>query len=66
MKKNTVKKNTGLMFLNKEYEIKHCIYCGATFKDFDEVLKHVGTKHRDQDEHDAYLPVEGGTIHDDK
>lgn len=54
------------MFLNKEYDIKHCIYCGDTFKNFDEVLKHVGLKHKVQDVHDAYLPPEGGTIYDDK
>ena len=66
MKKNTAKRNTGLMFLNKEYDIKHCIYCGDTFKNFDEVLKHVGLKHKVQDVHDAYLPPEGGTIYDDK
>ena len=50
----------------REYNIKHCIYCGDTFENFDEVLKHVGLKHKVQDKHDAYLPPEGGTIYDDK
>ena len=47
-------------------DIKHCIYCGNTFEDFEKVLQHVRKEHRDQDEHDAFLPIEGGTIHDDK
>ena len=44
--------NSGLMYLNKAYDIKHCIYCGAVgFSDFNEVLKHVAKEHRDEDLH---------------
>ncbi len=45
--------NMELIYLNKVYDIKHCIYCGAGgFSDFNEVLKHVAKEHRDEDLHD--------------
>ena len=30
---------------NSAYEIQHCIYCGKTFEDVDEVILHIKAKH---------------------
>jgi len=41
------RKNLELMYLNKAYDINHCIYCGRTdFDDFTAVLEHVKKEHK--------------------
>ena len=41
------RKNLELMYLNKVYDIKHCIYCGRSdFDDFTAVLEHVKKEHK--------------------
>ena len=40
----------GLVYLNKVYDIKHCIYCGKDgFDNFEAVLDHVKKEHTDGD-----------------
>ena len=42
--------NLGLMYLNKVYNIKHCIHCGKKdFDSFEAVLDHVKKEHTDGD-----------------
>ena len=43
------KRNIRVENMNEVYNIKHCIWCGRTgFKDSQEVIEHIKTKHTGQ------------------
>ena len=54
--------------LKKEFDdITNCMYCGKDgFEDYMKVLEHIHKVHREQDEHDSFLPILGGSIYDDR
>jgi len=54
--------------LKKEFDdITNCMYCGKDgFKNYIKVLEHIHKVHREQDEHDSFLPILGGSIYDDR